>query len=68
LELATRIAARAPLAMQQGKTLVRASLETTQAAHLLLERQGFSALFGSADKKEGIASFFEKRAPVWSGK
>lgn len=68
LELATRIAARAPLAMQQGKALVRASLETTQAAHLLLERQGFSALFGSADKAEGIASFFEKRAPVWSGK
>ncbi|KAK0331299.1 hypothetical protein LTR94_029482, partial [Friedmanniomyces endolithicus] len=44
LELAARIAARAPLAMQQGKALVRASLETTQAAHLLLERQGFSAL------------------------
>ncbi|ASY44100.1 2,3-dehydroadipyl-CoA hydratase [Sphingobium xenophagum] len=68
LDLAGRIAARAPLAMQQGKALVRASLETTQAAHLLLERQGFSALFGSADKKEGIASFFEKRSPVWSGK
>lgn len=68
LQLATRIAARAPLAMQQGKALVRASLEMTQAAHLLLERQGFSALFGSADKKEGIASFFEKRSPIWSGK
>ncbi|KEZ21043.1 Enoyl-hydratase isomerase [Sphingobium yanoikuyae] len=68
LELAARIAARAPLAMQQGKALVRASLETTQAAHLLLERQGFSALFGSADKREGIASFFEKRSPIWSGK
>lgn len=68
LELATRIAARAPLAMQQGKALVRASMEMTQAAHLVLERHGFSALFGSADKKEGIASFFEKRSPIWSGK
>ncbi len=67
LAMAARIAGRAPLAMQQGKALVRASLETTQAAHLVLERQGFSALFGTADKKEGIAAFFEKRDPVWSG-
>lgn len=67
LAMAGRIAARAPLAMQQGKALVRASLETTQAAHLVLERQAFAALFGTADKREGVTSFFEKRDPVWSG-
>jgi enoyl-CoA hydratase len=67
LAMASRIAARAPLAMQQGKALVRAALETTQAAHLVLERQGFAALFGTADKREGVAAFFDKRDPVWSG-
>ncbi len=67
LDLAARIAGRAPLAMQQGKAMVRAALETHQAAHLILERQAFSALFGTADKREGTAAFFEKRDPQWSG-
>jgi enoyl-CoA hydratase len=67
LDLAARIAGRAPLAMQQGKAMVRAALDTHQSAHLVLERQAFSALFGTADKKEGTAAFFEKRDPQWSG-
>lgn len=67
LELAARIAGRAPLAMQQGKAMVRASFETHQAAHLVMERQAFSALFGTADKCEGTAAFFEKRDPQWRG-
>lgn len=67
LELAERIAARAPLAMQQGKAMVRASAETHQAAHLSMERQAFAALFGTADKREGTTAFFDKRDPVWRG-
>ena len=67
LALAERIAGRAPLAMQQGKAVVRASFETHQTAHLLLERQAFSALFGTADKREGTTAFFEKRDPRWIG-
>ena len=35
--------------------------------HLAAERQAFSALFGTADKAEGIASFKERRPPVWTG-
>ena len=67
IDLAARIATRAPLAMQQGKAMVRAAFEMHQTAHLALERQAFSALFGTADKREGIAAFFEKRDPQWSG-
>ncbi|MFD2578918.1 enoyl-CoA hydratase-related protein [Novosphingobium colocasiae] len=67
LALAARIAARAPLAMQQGKAMVRAAFETHQSAHLILERQAFSALFGTADKREGTTAFFEKRDPQWTG-
>ncbi|VVT10550.1 enoyl-CoA hydratase-related protein [Erythrobacter sp. EC-HK427] len=68
LALAARIAARAPVAMQQGKAMVRAAFETPQTAHLAMERQAFSALFGTADKKEGVAAFLEKRDPEWSGR
>lgn len=67
LALAGRIGGRAPLAMQQGKAMVRAAFETHQSAHLILERQAFSALFGTADKREGTTAFFEKRDPQWTG-
>lgn len=67
LAMAQTLASRAPLAIQQGKAMVRATFETTQAAHLVLERQAFSALFGTQDKREGTTSFFEKRSPEWTG-
>ena len=67
LALAERIAARAPVAMRQGKALVNAALDTHLSAHLVMERQGFSALFGTEDKKEGVTAFFEKRPAVWRG-
>ena len=68
LEIARKIAGRAPLAMQQGKAMVRAALEAPHAAHLMMERQAFAALFGTADKKEGVAAFLEKRDPLWKGR
>ncbi|MGQ2929804.1 MAG: enoyl-CoA hydratase-related protein [Sphingopyxis sp.] len=68
LELAEKIAARAPLAMQQGKALVRAGLETHQTAHLAMERQAFAGLFGTADKVEGVTAFLEKRPANWQGR
>ena len=67
LSLAERISSRAPIAMQQSKAMVRAAFETHQTAHLALERQAFSALFGTRDKEEGTTAFFEKRDPVWRG-
>lgn len=67
MELATAIAGRAPVAMRQGKAMVNAAFELPHTAHLAAERQAFSALFGTADKREGIASFFEKRSPEWKG-
>jgi enoyl-CoA hydratase len=67
LDMAKALACRAPLALQQGKAMVRAAFETTQAAHLVLERQAFSSLFGTQDKQEGTAAFFDKRPPEWRG-
>jgi len=65
--LADRIAARAPVAMRQGKALINAALDVHLGAHLMLERQGFSATFCTADRKEGITAFLEKRPPLWKG-
>lgn len=68
LALAEKIARRAPVAMQQSKAMVRAAFETHQSAHLAMERQAFSALFGTRDKVEGTTAFFEKRSPEWQGR
>lgn len=65
--LAVAIAARAPVAARQAKALVNAAFELPHTAHLALERQAFSALFGTADKREGIAAFMGKRDPAWTG-
>lgn len=66
-ELAKEIAGRAPVAVRQAKAMVNAAFELPHSAHLAAERQAFSALFGTADKREGLASFFEKRDPEWKG-
>jgi enoyl-CoA hydratase len=66
--MASKIAGRAPMAMRQGKASVRAVFETTETAHLALERQAFSLLSGTRDKTEGVTAFLEKREPVWSGR
>ncbi len=68
VELASEIAARAPLAMQQAKAVVNAAFDIPHAAHLAFERQAFSMLFSTEDKKEGVAAFLEKRKPTWRGK
>ncbi len=66
-EVAEKISSRAPLAMQQAKAVIKAGFETPHSAHLTYERQAFSLLFGTSDKKEGVDAFLEKRKPIWSG-
>lgn len=68
LKMASRIAARAPLAMRQAKASICASFDLPLTAHFAMERQAFAALFGSEDKQEGVAAFVEKRSPVWKGR
>ena len=65
--LATKIAKRAPIALMQGKAIVKSSFDLPLDAHLNLERQAFSLLLSTKDKKEGITVFLSKRKPVWRG-
>lgn len=63
--LATRIARRAPLALQAAKAALVAGDESGRA--FTTERAGFEALMDSADKAEGIAAFRDKRRPQFRG-
>lgn len=64
-DLATRLASRAPLALQAAKRALVAGDEAK--LDLAGERAAFEALLDSADKTEGIRAFREKRKPVFRG-
>jgi enoyl-CoA hydratase len=68
LSLAESIAAQAPLAVQAGKSMVNLAFEQSLESALKQERQTFYGLFSSADQKEGMQAFIEKRKPDWQGK
>lgn len=68
VELAIKIARRAPLAMMQGKAVIRGALETTLSAGLTQERQAFSLLLSTQDKAKGVQAFLDKEKAQWSAK
>lgn len=68
LKLAEEIASRAPLAVRAAKKMINAAYESSLADGLTKERQTFYSLFDTADQKEGMKAFVEKRSPNWSGK
>jgi enoyl-CoA hydratase len=65
-ELATQIAANAPLAVQTAKRLIDAALPLTPAA--TLETQAGALCGSTEDAKEGRASFLERRPPRYQGR
>jgi enoyl-CoA hydratase len=68
LAMAEAIAGMAPLAAIAVKEMVSAAYETTLQQGVVFERRLFHGLFGSADQKEGMAAFVEKRPGNWTGK
>ena len=63
-----RIAEKSPLALRLAKQAVLAAYELPLADGLALERRGFARLCSSADKREGVAAFREKRKPHFTGR
>ena len=60
---ATAIAEKSlPIAMMTKESVNRA-FETTLAEGIRFERRVFHAVFATADQKEGMAAFAEKRKP-----
>lgn len=67
LSLARDIAALPPLAVAQIKEVVLAGQDIPLDAALMLERKAFQLLFASADQKEGMRAFIEKRQAEFKG-
>ncbi len=68
LELAALIARRPPMALRLIKEVALAGADAPLATGLMLERRAFELLFDSADQKEGMRAFAERRAPEFSGR
>ena len=68
IRFAAQIAARAPVALRLGKEAVNAAFETTLQTGLAYERRLFYMLFATADQKEGMDAFINKRKAEWQGK
>jgi enoyl-CoA hydratase len=66
LKMAETIAGMAPLAAIAVKEMVSAAYETTLQQGVIFERRLFHGLFGSADQKEGMDAFVNKRKAVFS--
>jgi enoyl-CoA hydratase len=66
-EVATKITKKGPLAIAQCKRVLFSGegvpLDTANA----LEIQAFAMLFGTADRREGMSAFLEKRAAAFKG-
>jgi enoyl-CoA hydratase/carnithine racemase len=67
-ELAQKLAAKSPLALQMGKAGIygMADIPYHQALDMLSDM--FAALCSTEDAEEGVRAFLEKRTPVWKGR
>ncbi len=65
LAWARKLAGQAPLAVEQIK---RVSAAADLDAGIEAEKQGFAAVFGSEDAREGIGAFVAKRTPKFTGR
>ena len=68
LETAQQIADNAPIAVRQAKHAIHFGLQMDLASGMMLEIEAYNRLVPTADRREGIASFNEKRKPVFKGR
>ena len=62
------IAAKGPLAVANAKRAIRAGADLPAERGNAFEQQAFGIQFGTADGREGMAAFIEKRSAEFSGK
>lgn len=68
MNVASKIAQKAPLAVRMAMMAVNQGVETDLDSGLAFESAVANILLGTEDKKEGITAFREKRAPKFSGR
>jgi enoyl-CoA hydratase/carnithine racemase len=67
-ELAAAIVARGPVSNRLAKELVDAAQDLPLAAGLSLATIAQQKIFDSSDLHEGVAAFFAKRSPEFTGR
>lgn len=65
IELAAQVAQQSPVAVSFCKGLIDQVRDDNIAMGLVQEREMFVQLFYTADQKEGVNAFLEKRKPEW---
>jgi enoyl-CoA hydratase/carnithine racemase len=68
LETARRIADNAPISVRQAKHSIHYGLQMDLASGMMLEIEAYNRMVPTEDRREGIASFNEKRKPVFKGR
>ena len=66
--VASKIAAKGPLALAQAKRAVVFGLDADLRIANELERQAFATLFGTEDQREGMRAFLERRPAAFKGR
>ena len=68
MELASHIAANAPLAVVRGKQLALSVIGASEEETWALNDEARSFIMTTEDAREGPRAFAEKRSPVWKGR
>jgi enoyl-CoA hydratase/carnithine racemase len=68
IETARRIADNAPISVRQAKQAIHYGLQMDLASGMMLEIEAYNRMVPTEDRREGIASFNEKRKPVFKGR
>ena len=68
LETARRIADNAPISVRQAKHSIHYGLQIDLASGMMLEIEAYNRMVPTEDRREGIASFNEKRKPKFKGR
>jgi enoyl-CoA hydratase len=68
LAIAGRIAANGPISVRQAKQAVHRGLQMSLADGLTFEIEAYNRLVPTADRREGVLAFNERRKPNFQGK
>lgn len=68
MELAEKIAEKAPIALQLSKEAVKFASRSNLDEGLRREVDLFAICFSTEDKQEGVSAFLEKRKPIFKGR
>ena len=68
LETARRIADNAPISVRQAKHAIHYGLQMDLGSAMMFEIEAYNRMVPTADRREGITSFNEKRKPRFTGR